>query len=77
MKGRFIILSKVIFICDIPLCYDNIIYKICISQNTPIFKTTDFMCLKEQHVLTYILVHVIFKLSQFEKPILRKIMYKY
>ena len=23
-----------IFICDIPLCYDIIIYKLCISQNT-------------------------------------------
>ena len=30
--------EQIFFVCDIPLCYDSIIHKICISQNTTIFR---------------------------------------
>jgi hypothetical protein len=39
-----------ILICDIPLCYDSITYKTCISQNTNIFRQQ--ICCLNVDVLT-------------------------
>jgi len=37
-----------LFVCDIPLCYDSVIYKICIGQNTYMFRQQSLF-LNEQH----------------------------
>ena len=40
-----------VFACDIPLCYDSILCKFCVSQTSYIY-TVDFMCLNERRVST-------------------------
>jgi hypothetical protein len=40
-----------VFICDITLCYDSIIHKICNIRNTPTDKKGDYVSIK-RHVST-------------------------
>jgi hypothetical protein len=42
---------EIIFKCDIPLCYDSTIYKICISQkNTSIFRQQNLCALQSDMI---------------------------
>jgi hypothetical protein len=57
-----------VFVYDIPLCYDSVIYKIYISQNTCMFRQQS-LCLNERHgsAVSFFLRTVSLRMTYIEK----------